>query len=97
MVSVLEGFGGSPREVVPSAMVRHATAVVVEMPGLASTRRAAAGITKATVWTAFRTLVTDMPRLTSVSASKPALMDPIAITCSNPWHPMICTQICFTI
>ncbi len=64
-------------------MVRQATAVVVEMPGLASTMRAAAGIRNATVWTALRTLVTDIPLLTSPSASKPADMDPSAMTCNS--------------
>lgn len=74
---------GLPRDVVPSATVRHATASVGEMARLASTSSAAAGPRKATVWMRLRTVVTGTPRRTSPSASSPAAELPAAMTCTR--------------
>ena len=71
-----------PRDVVPSATVRQATASAGEMARLARTSSAAAGPKKATVWMRLRTAVTGMPRRTSPSASSPAAELPTAITCT---------------
>ena len=82
---------GIPRDVVPSATVRHATASAGEIARLASTSSAAAGPRKATVWMCLRTVVTGTPRRTSPSASSPAAELPTAMTCTCARHG--CTSL----
>ena len=82
---------GLPRDVVPSATVRHATASAGEMARLASTSSAAAGPKKATVWMRLRTVVTGTPRRTRPSASSPAAELPTAMTCTCRSHG--CTSL----
>lgn len=72
-----------PREVVPNATVRQATAALGVMPGLASTHSAAAGMRNAAVWMAFLTRVMGRPHDSRASARRPAVMLPTAMTWSQ--------------
>ena len=86
---------GLPRDVVPNATVRHATASAGEMARLASTSSAAAGPRKATVWMRLRTVVTGTPRRTSPSASSPAAELPAAMTCTSLLSAITGTADCW--
>ena len=67
----------APKELTPSAAVMQATAIAGDMLGLTKIVSATAGTRKATVWSRFRTFVTDRPCATSPSANQPTWAEPV--------------------